>query len=54
MKLTQGKLMKQDDWTEWDKSEHLQLNQYDKQFMFGKLVIAENNSAIFHLIGRMS
>jgi hypothetical protein len=50
MKLTQGKMMKQDDWTEWNKSEHLQLDQYDKQFMFGKPVIAENDSAIFHLI----
>jgi hypothetical protein len=50
MKLTRGKLIKQDDWTEWNKSEHLQLNQYDKQFMFGEPVIAENNSAIFHPI----
>jgi hypothetical protein len=50
MKLTRGKLMKQDDWTEWNKSEHLQLDQYDKQFMFGKPVIAENDSAIFHLV----
>jgi hypothetical protein len=29
MKLTRGKLIKQDDWTEWNESEHLQLNQYD-------------------------
>ncbi len=50
MKLTRGKLMKQDAWTEWNKSEHLQLDQYEKQFMFGKPVIAENNLAIFHLI----
>ncbi len=50
MKLTQGELMKQDDWTEWNESKHLQLDQYDKQFMFGKPVIAEDDSAIFHLV----
>jgi hypothetical protein len=54
MKLTWGKLMKQDDWTEWNGSEHLQLDQYDKQFMFGEPVIAENDSAIFTSSGRMS
>jgi hypothetical protein len=50
MKLTRGKLMKQDDWTKWNKSEHLQLEQYNKQFMFGNPVLADNKSAIFHLI----
>ncbi len=35
MKLTRGKLMKQADWSDWNKSEHLQLDQYDKQYMFG-------------------
>jgi hypothetical protein len=44
--------MKQDNWTEWSESEHLQLDQYDKQFMLGKPVIAENDSAIFHLVWR--
>jgi hypothetical protein len=44
--------MKQDDWTVWNESEHLQLDQYDKQFMFGKPVIAEDNLAIFHLVWR--
>jgi hypothetical protein len=29
MKLTRGKLMKQDDWTKWNKSKHLQLDQYN-------------------------
>jgi hypothetical protein len=50
MKLTRGKLMKQDDWSEWNKSEHLQLDQYDKQFMFGDPVDAKDASAIFHLV----
>jgi hypothetical protein len=42
--------MNQDDWTEWNESEHLQLDQYDKQFMFGDPIIAEDDSAIFHLV----
>jgi hypothetical protein len=50
MQLTRGKLMKQDDWTEWNESEHLQLDQYDKQYMFGGPVPAEDSSAIFHLV----
>jgi hypothetical protein len=50
MKLIREKLMKQDDWIEWNKSEHLQLNQYDKQFMFSNPVIAEDDSDIFHLV----
>ncbi len=50
MKLTREKLMKEDDWLEWNKSEHLQLDQYDKQFMFGNPVNAKDASAIFHLV----
>jgi hypothetical protein len=50
MKLTRGKLLKQDDWTEWNESEHLQLDQYAKQFMFGDPVRVENKLAIFHLV----
>jgi hypothetical protein len=50
MKLTWGKLMKQDNWTDWNKSKHLQLDQYDKQFMFGDPVAAEDELAIFHLV----
>jgi len=50
MKLTRGKLLKQDNWSDWNESEHLQLDQYDKQFMFGDPVIAIDNSAIFHLV----
>jgi hypothetical protein len=49
-KLSRGKLMKQDDWTEWNESEHLQLDQYEKQFMFGDPVRADNKSAIFYLV----
>jgi len=50
MKLTRGKLMKQNDWSAWNESEHLQLDQYDKQFMFGNPVPVEDESAIFHLV----
>ncbi len=50
MKLTCGKLMKQHNWSEWNKLEFLQLDQYDKQFMFGTPVVATNRSAIFHLV----
>jgi hypothetical protein len=50
MKLTWGKLMKQDNWTKWNESKHLQLNQYNKHFMFGDPVAAMDESAIFHLV----
>ncbi len=50
IKLTRGKLLKQDDWAEWNKSEHLQLDQHDKQYMFGDPVAAEDELAIFHLV----
>jgi hypothetical protein len=42
--------MKQDNWIEWNESEYLQLDQYDKQFMFGDPVAATDESAIFHLV----
>ena len=34
--LTRSKLLKQDDWKEWELSEFLQLDQYERQQMFGK------------------
>ncbi len=36
MRLTRGKLLKQDDWQDWQASEFLQLDQYDAQGMFGE------------------
>jgi hypothetical protein len=50
MKLTQGKLLQQDDWTDWQDSEYLQLNQYDTQGMFGSPVAPTDDDAIFHLV----
>lgn len=35
MKLTRGKLLRQDDWPDWQDSEYFQLDQYDSQGMFG-------------------
>jgi hypothetical protein len=50
MKLTRGKLLKQDNWSDWQNSEFLQLNQYDAQGMFGNPVAAVDGNAIFHLV----
>jgi hypothetical protein len=49
MKLTRGKLIK-DDWIDWQESEYLQLDQYDAQGMFGTLVSAKDDEAVFHLV----
>ncbi len=48
MKLTQGKLLQQDNWPDWQDSEFLQLNQYDAQNMFGLPVVVESNEAVFN------
>jgi hypothetical protein len=50
MKLTQGKLLQQDDWTDWQDSEYLQLDQYDTQGMIGTPVAPTEDDAIFHLV----
>jgi hypothetical protein len=50
MKLTRGKLLRQDDWSEWQTSEYLQLDQYDAQAMFGSPVAVESNEAVFNLV----
>ena len=48
MKLTRGKLLRQDDWNDWQDSEYMQLNQYDSQGMFSEPVA--NDAAVFHLV----
>ena len=50
MKLTHGELLRQDDWSKWQTSEFLQLDQYDSQGMFGTPVAVESNEAVFNLV----
>ncbi len=50
MKLTCGKLIQQTDWSDWQDSEFLQLNQHDSQGMFGDPVETKEGDAIFHLV----
>jgi hypothetical protein len=50
MRLTRGRLLKQTDWNKWQDSEFLQLDQYDKQQMFGNPVMVEEDNAVFHLV----
>jgi hypothetical protein len=49
-KLTRRTLLKQDAWKDWEESEHLQLDQYKKQFMFGEPCKPTKKSAVFNLI----
>jgi hypothetical protein len=50
MRLTPGKLLQQDDWSNRQLSEFLQLNQYNAQGMFGTPVPTSKQNAVFHLI----
>jgi hypothetical protein len=50
MRLTRGRLLKQVDWTDWQDSEYLQLDQYDKQTMFGDPIALDKDDAVFHLV----
>ncbi len=50
MRLTRGRLLKQEDWMDWQNSEYLQLNQYANQGCFGAPVSVEKEDTIFHLV----
>jgi hypothetical protein len=50
MKLTCGKLLQQTDWSDWQDSEYLQLDQYAAQGMFGEPVPTSGDDAIFYLV----
>jgi hypothetical protein len=50
IKLTCGRLLQQTDWSDWQDSEFLQLNQYNAQDMFGDPVATNEADAIFHLV----
>ena len=50
MRLTRGKLLQQNDWSDWQASEFLQLDQYDAQGMFGDPVKVDKEDAVFFLV----
>ena len=50
MRLTRGKLLKQPDWTDWQTSEFLQLDQYYDQGMLGQPHMPTNDDSVFHLV----
>ncbi len=50
MRLTRGKLIQQDDWSDRQASEFFQLNQYDAQGMFGEPVQVDKDDAVFFLV----
>ena len=53
MKLTRGKLLKTNEWlgdNRWQAFEWKQLDQYDKQGMFGTPVHVDKKEAIFNLV----
>jgi hypothetical protein len=50
MRLTRGKLLLQDDWSDWQASEFLQLDQHDAQGMFGDPVPVDKDDAVFFLV----
>lgn len=49
-KLTRGKLIRQNDWDEWQQSEWKQLDQYYSQGMFGNPTEVLDRSQVFHLV----
>jgi hypothetical protein len=48
--LTQGCLILQDNWHEWNSSEYTQLDQYEAQGMFGSPIIVSSDNAMFNLV----
>ncbi len=50
MQLTHGKLLQQDDWSNWQESEYLQLDQYNAQGMFGNPIAVDKEDAVFFLM----
>jgi hypothetical protein len=50
MPLTRSCLLKQDDWTDWQTSEYLHLNQYVDQGCFGVPTPVDKDDAVFHLV----
>ena len=50
LRLTRGKLLREPDWSDWQQSEWLQLDQYMKQNMFGQPVQRTSSMPVFHLV----
>jgi hypothetical protein len=50
MRLTHGRLLKQDDWTDWQTLEYLQLNQYADQGCFGAPTPVDKDNVVFQLV----
>ena len=50
MRLTRGKLITAPDWSEWQHSEGVMLDQYEEQGLFGEPVPATDKDAIFNLV----
>jgi hypothetical protein len=48
MRLTRGRLLKQDNWSDWQHSKYLQLNQYADQGCFRAPTLVEKNNTVFH------
>ncbi len=50
MRLTRGKLLRQDDWSDWQASKFLQLDQYNAHEMFGPPVAVTSEDAVVNLV----
>ncbi len=50
MGLTQGKLFKTAEWSEWQQSESTMLDQFEAQGLFGKPVKVDSNEEVFNLV----
>jgi hypothetical protein len=48
--LTRGKLIKQNNWINWNGSEFIQLDQYKAQGMFGEPRVVTSEEAVFNLV----
>jgi hypothetical protein len=49
-RLTRGWLIKQDDWSDWNSLEFIQLDQYEAQGMFGEPHVVTSEEAVFNLV----
>ena len=50
MKLTRGKLRRRDEWSDWQKLEWMQLEQYKQQGMFGAPIPMPSKQTVFCLV----